>query len=71
MAAPSRAHLHAIKNRKKGLNEEHQTPADNQIERDIDKVAAIVITFLFSVIVKCGLNAFEFLYLKTQIFSDI
>ncbi|KAJ0034051.1 hypothetical protein Pint_24660 [Pistacia integerrima] len=36
-AAPSRAHLHAIKNRKKGLNEEHQTAAENQTERDIDK----------------------------------
>uniref|UniRef100_A0A5B6ZK00 Putative CWF19-like protein 2 n=1 Tax=Davidia involucrata TaxID=16924 RepID=A0A5B6ZK00_DAVIN len=32
-AAPARAHLHAIKNRKRGLTEEEQTIADNQNER--------------------------------------
>jgi hypothetical protein len=37
-AAPSRAHLHAIKDRKRGLTEERQTGSDNQSERDIKKV---------------------------------
>ncbi|KAA8527717.1 hypothetical protein F0562_035414 [Nyssa sinensis] len=32
-AAPARAHLHAIKNRVRGLTEEEQTIADNQNER--------------------------------------
>uniref|UniRef100_A0A2N9JAU7 Cwf19-like C-terminal domain-containing protein n=1 Tax=Fagus sylvatica TaxID=28930 RepID=A0A2N9JAU7_FAGSY len=36
-AAPSRAHLHAIKDRKRGLTEERQTGSDNQSERDIKK----------------------------------
>ncbi|KAL5781843.1 hypothetical protein ACOSP7_006872 [Xanthoceras sorbifolium] len=36
-AAPSRAHLHAINNRKRGLTEEHQTVSDNKRERDNGK----------------------------------
>ncbi|CAL5392560.1 unnamed protein product [Camellia sinensis] len=36
-AAPSRAHLHAIKNRKKGLSEEQQTTVDNQNEKVTEK----------------------------------
>ncbi|XP_028107581.1 CWF19-like protein 2 isoform X2 [Camellia sinensis] len=36
-AAPSRAHLHAIKNRKKGLSEEQQTTVHNQNEKVTEK----------------------------------
>lgn len=36
-AAPSRAHLHAIKNRKKGLSEEQQTTVDDQNEKVTEK----------------------------------
>lgn len=38
MAAPSRAHLHAIKNRKKGLTEKQDAMTDGQSGRDIGKV---------------------------------
>ncbi|XP_057980019.1 uncharacterized protein LOC131165888 [Malania oleifera] len=36
-AAPSRAHLHAIKNRKRELTDEHETVVDNQNKGDIEK----------------------------------
>ncbi|KAK3190252.1 hypothetical protein Dsin_029813 [Dipteronia sinensis] len=36
-AAPSRAHLHAIKNRKRGHTEEHQMVSDNKKEKDYGK----------------------------------
>ncbi|KAI9196588.1 hypothetical protein LWI28_025249 [Acer negundo] len=36
-AAPSRAHLHAIKNRKRGHTEEHQIVSDNKKEKDYGK----------------------------------
>ncbi|XP_057472439.1 uncharacterized protein LOC130761015 [Actinidia eriantha] len=36
-AAPSRAHLHAINNRKKGLTEEQQKVADDQDEKNIGR----------------------------------
>ncbi|XP_050269888.1 uncharacterized protein LOC126713964 [Quercus robur] len=36
-AAPSRAHLHAIKDRKRGLTEEQKPGSDDQSERDIEK----------------------------------
>ncbi|CAK7338332.1 unnamed protein product [Dovyalis caffra] len=39
MAAPSRAHLHAIKNRKKGLSTEQDSMTDSQSGRDIGKNA--------------------------------
>ena len=37
-AAPSRAHLHAINNRKKGLTEEQQKVVDDQDEKVTVKV---------------------------------
>ncbi|XP_038703649.1 CWF19-like protein 2 isoform X2 [Tripterygium wilfordii] len=37
IAAPSRAHLHAIKNRKKGLTEEHQSGTDNETKKVMEK----------------------------------
>ncbi|KAB1206187.1 CWF19-like protein 2 [Morella rubra] len=37
MAAPSRAHLHAIRDRRRGLTEEQQTGSDDQSETDIKK----------------------------------
>ncbi|KAK1569187.1 hypothetical protein Q3G72_033611 [Acer saccharum] len=36
-AAPSRAHLHAINNRKRGHTEEHQMVSDNKKEKDYGK----------------------------------
>lgn len=41
-AAPSRAHLYAIKNRKSGLTEDCQADAEDQKERDTQKVTATV-----------------------------
>ena len=41
-AAPSRAHLHAIKYRKSGLTEDCQADAEDQKERDTQKVTATV-----------------------------
>ncbi|XP_021604402.1 CWF19-like protein 2 isoform X2 [Manihot esculenta] len=38
-AAPARAHLHAIKSRKQGSAEQHQTSADDQSERDVEENA--------------------------------
>ncbi|KAH9682199.1 hypothetical protein WN943_028999 [Citrus x changshan-huyou] len=38
-AAPSRAHLHAIKNRKSGLTEDCQADAEDQKERDTQKTS--------------------------------
>ncbi|KAF8401823.1 hypothetical protein HHK36_012769 [Tetracentron sinense] len=38
-AAPSRAHLHAINNRKKGVAEKRETASDNRITRDNEKVS--------------------------------
>lgn len=41
-AAPSRAHLNAIKNRKRGLTEDCQADVEDQKERDTQKVTATV-----------------------------
>ena len=40
-AAAPRAHLHAIRNRKQGQDEEKQKVADNESERNSKKVLAV------------------------------
>lgn len=37
-AAPSHAHLHAIKNRKRDTTEGHQAGSEAQSEKDVEKV---------------------------------
>lgn len=44
-AAQSRAHLHAIKSRQKGLSEEHQPDSSNQSDMDNKKVYGRALSF--------------------------
>lgn len=41
-AAPSHAHLHAIKDRRRGLTEERSTGSDKESQMDVKKVLAIL-----------------------------
>lgn len=39
-AAPARAHLHAIKNRRRGITEENSPDSDRPIQRDSKRVTS-------------------------------
>lgn len=59
--APSRAHLHAIKNRQRGSTEDCQADAEDQKGRDTHKVTATVGFLSLSIVLQFGLKYFNIL----------